>query len=143
MTECAGGSGEPPATLAEFLLDFPIDFYDISLIGGFNIPVFIVPSGGAGYCKSATCLSDLNHHCPRELQVRQNEHVVACKSACLAFNHPEYCFTGAYTNPSTCKLSNYSRMLKDSLSIFTCTRANYILFQDLGTSRRNKECMKD
>ncbi|GFY92165.1 thaumatin-like protein 3 [Actinidia rufa] len=176
VTECASGSGEPPAILAEFLLDFPIDFYNISLVGGFNIPVSIVHSGGARDCangpflrcktdggqaasgvklnapltnlakatvsratevvtrrnvpvpvvnspvtpsrpvdcNSATCLSDLNHHCPHELQVRRNGHVVACKSACLAFNQPEYCCTGAYNNPKTFSPSNYSRMFKDS-----------------------------
>ncbi|GFY92260.1 pathogenesis-related thaumatin superfamily protein [Actinidia rufa] len=56
VTECASGSGEPPAILAEFLLDFPIDFYNMSLVGGFNIPVSIVHSGGAGDSRSIAAL---------------------------------------------------------------------------------------
>ncbi|PSS10010.1 Thaumatin-like protein [Actinidia chinensis var. chinensis] len=139
VAECAGAGGEPPATLAEFTLNSPLDFYDISLVDGFNIPVSIVPTGGSGDCKSAQCLSDLNQNCPHGLQVRRNGRVVACKSACLAFNQPEYCCTGAYNNPNTCKPSNYSRVFKDSCpaaysyayddssSIFTCKGANYLI----------------
>ncbi|GFZ02788.1 pathogenesis-related thaumatin superfamily protein [Actinidia rufa] len=81
VAECAGAGGEPPATLAEFTLNSPLDFYDISLVDGFNIPVSVVPTGGSGDCKSAQCLSDLNQNCPHGLQVRRNGRVVACKSA--------------------------------------------------------------
>lgn len=41
----------------------------------------------------------MNKHCPNGLQVRKNGHVVACKSACLVFNSPEHCCTGAYGSP--------------------------------------------
>jgi hypothetical protein len=39
--ECNGAGGEPPATLAEIRLNGAggLDFYDISLVDGFNVPV--------------------------------------------------------------------------------------------------------
>ena len=33
--ECAGAGGAPPASLAEFTLDSPLDFYDVSLVDGY------------------------------------------------------------------------------------------------------------
>lgn len=137
MEQCAGTGGAPPSTLAEFTLDSPLDFYDISLVDGFNVPVSIVPSGGSGDCRPVRCLEDLNRRCPSGLQVTRNRRVVACKSACLAFNQPEYCCTGAYSSPRTCKPSVYSRVFKDSCpaaysyayddstSIVTCQGADY------------------
>lgn len=137
MEQCAGTGGAPPATLAEFTLDSPLDFYDVSLVDGFNVPVSIVPSSGSGDCRAVRCLADLNQLCPSGLEVRRNGQVVACKSACLAFNQPEYCCTGAYNNPNTCKPSSYSRVFKDSCptsysyayddssSIVTCKGADY------------------
>ncbi|CAK9171534.1 unnamed protein product [Ilex paraguariensis] len=50
VVQCAGAGGAPPASLAEFTLDSPLDFYDVSLVDGFNIPISIVPSGGSGNC---------------------------------------------------------------------------------------------
>ncbi|KAL6981668.1 hypothetical protein U1Q18_023293 [Sarracenia purpurea var. burkii] len=140
VRECAGAGGEPPATLAEFTLNTPLDFYDVSLVDGFNIPVSIVPSGGSsGECKSIKCHSNLNQRCPNELQVKRNDYIVACKSACLAFNRPQYCCTGTYNNPNDCKPTNYSRVFKDSCptaysyayddssSLFTCDGADYVI----------------
>lgn len=144
---CSGGieecgtatDGPPPATFADFLLDEQFDSYAISLLAGFNIPVSIVPSGGSGDCTPVTCLPDLNLHCPSKLQVRRNGQVVACKNACMAFNQPEYCCTGTYDNPNTCKPSSYSKFFKDSCpsaytyayddptSTFTCKGADYLI----------------
>lgn len=137
VQNCSGAGGEPPATLAEFTLDSPLDFYDVSLVDGYNLPISIIPSGGSGNCKSVNCVSDLNQICPASLQVKKNGVVVGCKSACLAFNKPEYCCTGDYGTPDTCKPSNYSRVFKsscptaysyaydDATSTFTCQGANY------------------
>nr|CAD2176479.1 unnamed protein product [Meloidogyne enterolobii] len=42
--ECKGTGGEPPMSLAEFTFGTKDgDFYDVSLVDGFNIPVEIVP----------------------------------------------------------------------------------------------------
>ncbi|KAM4073012.1 hypothetical protein ACB094_11G183900 [Castanea mollissima] len=112
--QCTGAGGAPPATLAEFTLDSPVDYYDVSLVDGYNA----LPVG---------------------LQVKRNGHVVACKSACLAFNTPEYCCTGAYATPNSCKPTNYSKVFKavcptsysyaydDPTSTFTCKDGNYLI----------------
>ncbi|XP_047336256.1 pathogenesis-related thaumatin-like protein 3.5, partial [Impatiens glandulifera] len=138
--QCAGTGGTPPATLVELTLDTPLDFYDVSLVDGYNIPISITPLNSVVGCKRVECLNDLNKNCPRGLEVVEDGRVVACKSACLAFNQPEYCCTGVYNVPSTCKPSNYSRIFKsycpsaysyaydDASSIFTCsTGANYLI----------------
>ncbi|KAF3452678.1 hypothetical protein FNV43_RR03111 [Rhamnella rubrinervis] len=136
---CTTAGGAPPATLAEFTLDSPMDFYDVSLVDGYNMPVSIIPEGGSGSCKAVKCLSDLNKRCPNGLQVRWHGRVIGCKSACMAFNKPEYCCTGAYGNPQTCKPTSYARAFKascptaysyaydDPTSTFTCKGANYLI----------------
>ncbi|CAK9154898.1 unnamed protein product [Ilex paraguariensis] len=121
ILQCDGAGGAPPASLAEFTLDSPLDFYDISLVDGFNMPVSIVPSSGSGNCSES------------------KGRVVACKSACMAFNKSEYCCTGEYNDPKKCKPTNYSEVFKaacptaysyaydDATSIFTCKGANYLI----------------
>lgn len=75
--KCAGTGGTPPASLAEFTLDSPEgDFYDVSLVDGYNMPVSIIPSGGYGRCKAVKCRSDLNQNCPGGLEVRDRKSVV-------------------------------------------------------------------
>lgn len=142
VLECAGAGGAPPASLAEFTLDSPIDYYDVSLVDGYNMPISIIPSNGStgiGMCKAVRCVSELNRNCPKSLQVQRKGRVVACNSACMAFNTPEYCCTGAYGSPSTCKPTNYSKVFKascptaysyaydDPTSTFTCKGANYLI----------------
>ncbi|KAH0782372.1 hypothetical protein KY290_001970 [Solanum tuberosum] len=102
VLQCNGAGGTPPASLAEFTLDSPMDFYDVSFVDGFNIPISVYPSGGSGNCSNIQCSSDINLQCPQELQVKTYDGTaVACKSACFAFNKPEYCCTGEFNNPST------------------------------------------
>ncbi|GAV85684.1 Thaumatin domain-containing protein, partial [Cephalotus follicularis] len=137
VLKCSGVGGVPPATLAEFTLNSPLDYYDMSLVDGFNLLMSIIPSNGS--CKRIGCRSDVNQHCPAGLQVKRNNRVVACKSACFAFNQPQYCCTGAYGNPNTCKPTNYSKIFKDCCpsaysyayddrtSLFTCNGANYLI----------------
>lgn len=139
VLKCAGAGGAPPATLAEFTLDSPVDFYDVSLVDGYNMPISIIPVGGSGSCKPVNCLRDLNKYCPKGLQVKRQGRVVACNSACMALNKPEYCCTGAYGSPQTCKPTSYSRVFKaicptaysyaydDPTSTFTCKGANYLI----------------
>ncbi|KAM6568133.1 hypothetical protein CsatB_016118 [Cannabis sativa] len=145
---CAGTGGSPPATLAEITLGNEQDFYDVSLVDGYNLGISITTSrsggggGGApGKCSYAGCISDLNVMCPASLQVRSADgrRVVACKSACSAFNSPRYCCTGKYGSPQSCKPTAYSKIFKaacpkaysyaydDPTSIATCTRGNYLV----------------
>ncbi|XP_059463086.1 thaumatin-like protein 1 isoform X2 [Corylus avellana] len=135
QVECNGLGAAPPATLAEFTLGSGgQDFYDVSLVDGYNLPMIVEGSGGAGLCAPTGCISDLNQQCPPELRVGNGD---ACKSACEAFGSPEYCCSGAYGSPATCRPSVYSEMFKaacpksysyaydDATSTFTCTAADY------------------
>ncbi|CAG7900718.1 unnamed protein product [Brassica rapa] len=76
--ECSGAGGKPPATIAEFTLNGAsnLDFFDISLVDGYNIPVTIVPYGGAagvGKCMAAGCAADLNVVCPPQLKLTMED----------------------------------------------------------------------
>lgn len=46
--QCSGRGGEPPASLAEFTLNGNggQDYYDVSLVDGYNLPVSISPDEG-------------------------------------------------------------------------------------------------
>ncbi|KAH8966634.1 hypothetical protein BDL97_03G035900 [Sphagnum fallax] len=140
VLKCAGAGGAPPASLAEFTLNAANgdDFYDVSLVDGYNMAIRITPSGGKGACGVPGCTSNLNTHCPAALQVMSaTGSVVACKSACAAFGTPQYCCTDAYGSPTTCLPTPYSKVFKsacptaysyaydDASSTFTCTGANY------------------
>ncbi|RZC05408.1 thaumatin-like protein 1b isoform X2 [Glycine soja] len=138
--ECAGSGATPPATLAEFTLDGAggLDFFDVSLVDGYNVAMLVAPQGGSGdNCTSTGCAGDLNGACPSELRVTSEDgkQSVACKSACEAFGSPQYCCSGAYGSPNTCKPSPYSQIFKnacpraysyaydDKTSTFTCASA--------------------
>ncbi|KAK6159575.1 hypothetical protein DH2020_006889 [Rehmannia glutinosa] len=133
--ECNGSGAAPPATLAEFTLGTGgLDFYDVSLVDGYNLPMIVEATGGSGMCASTGCVTDLNRVCPSELRVGGGE---ACKSACEAFGSPEYCCSGTFNSPAACRPSVYSQMFKmacprsysyaydDPTSTFTCSGADY------------------
>ncbi|KAF5179956.1 Thaumatin-like protein [Thalictrum thalictroides] len=139
--ECNGAGGAPPVTLGEIRLngDAGKDFYDISNVDGFNIPLSITPSDGG--CTSISCSADINLVCPDDLSVKgPGGNTIACKSACLAFNQPQDCCTGAFNSPDTCQPTDRSRIFKnacpqaysyafdDPTSLFTCANgANYAI----------------
>ncbi|XP_044757458.1 thaumatin-like protein 1b [Coccinella septempunctata] len=142
--ECNGAGGNPPATLLEITQkgNAGLDYYDVSLVDGFNLKASMTPQGGQGdgsqySCKKAGCDTDINQKCPGELQLKNGQgQVIGCKSACLAFNTDEYCCRGAHDRPETCKASdwpkNYPQQFKelcpdaysyaydDHKSTFTC-----------------------
>ncbi|PSS29937.1 Thaumatin-like protein [Actinidia chinensis var. chinensis] len=145
--DCGGAGAVPPATLAEFTLNGAggLDFYDVSLVDGYNLPMLVVPRGGAGgNCTATGCVAELNGQCPAELRVVSGgaygtDESVACKSACLAFGDPQFCCSGAYATPDTCKPTSYSEFFKsacpraysyaydDGTSTFTCASADYVI----------------
>ncbi|PIM98590.1 hypothetical protein CDL12_28929 [Handroanthus impetiginosus] len=140
--KCTGGCA-PPVSLVEFTIgsgSAAKDFYDVSLVDGYNVGLGVRPSGGSGDCQYAGCLTDVNGICPKELQVTDGSGaVVACKSACAAFNTPEYCCTGDFAIPQTCTPTEYSRIFKnacptaysyaydDLSSTCTCTGSDYLI----------------
>ncbi|XP_020093757.1 thaumatin-like protein 1b isoform X1 [Ananas comosus] len=141
--QCNGAGAAPPATLAEFTLSSSAssssaaqDFYDVSLVDGYNLPMTIEANGGTGGggggCAATGCAADLNKRCPAELRVGEGEGE-ACRSACEAFAKPEFCCSGAFASPAACRPSVYSQMFKsacpksysyafdDPTSTFTCS----------------------
>ncbi|EPS73012.1 hypothetical protein M569_01746, partial [Genlisea aurea] len=139
--ECNSKGGIPPATLVEFTLGGygGNDFYDVSLVDGFNLPVSVQSRRGG--CPSTSCPTDINARCPGSLAVKDpNGGTIGCKSACLAFGSPQYCCTPPYGSPATCGPSSYSKIFKgfcpqaysyafdDKTSTFTCpTGGDYLI----------------
>lgn len=150
VTGDCGGSlkctlgGETPVTLAEFTIassPTDMDFYDVSLVDGYNVGMGVKAIGGTGDCQYAGCVADLNSDCPNELRVTDldSRSVVACKSACAAFNTAEFCCTGDHSTPQTCSPTQYSALFKnacptaysyaydDASSTCTCSGSDYLI----------------
>ncbi|KAG7556374.1 Osmotin/thaumatin-like superfamily [Arabidopsis suecica] len=144
--ECAGNGAAPPTSLFEITLGHGADdkdFYDVSLVDGYNLPIVALPTGGGliGACNATGCVADINISCPKELQVvgEAERGVVACKSACEAFGLDQYCCSGQFANPTTCRPSFYSSIFKracpraysyafdDGTSTFTCKASQYAI----------------
>ncbi|KAK4260557.1 hypothetical protein QN277_003654 [Acacia crassicarpa] len=98
--ECTGW-GTPPNTLAEFALNqfTNLDFYDISLVDGFNIPMDITPLNSK--CAKSSCTADINGQCPKVLKVPGG-----CNNPCTLFKTDEYC---CFKGPGSCAPTAYSR----------------------------------
>lgn len=105
-----------PVTLAEFGLDkyLGLDFYDISLVDGFNLPLTIRPFGVDlnDKCKSVKCGFDFNV-CPESFKQYGNNGIVACNSACSATHEDQYCCPSPPYDSSSCHPSDYSRIFKN------------------------------
>lgn len=131
-------------TLAEFgLSNSGQDFYDVSLVDGYNLPMVVAPQGDET-CSTIGCVIDLNTMCPNELRVTGNtsmmQPIIACMSPCRTFRLPKYCCTGAYTARESCPPTTYSQVFKracprafsyaydNSSSLFTCaSKPNYVI----------------
>ncbi|KAM4106926.1 hypothetical protein ACJW30_04G100000 [Castanea mollissima] len=140
---CNGNGAKPPASLVEIFIaaDGGQDFYDVSLVDGFNLPISVATKGGSGECRASSCPTNVTKACPTELQMKGSDgRVLACKSACTAFNTSKYCCTGTFNVPKTCPPTDYSRLFKqqclqaysyaydDKDSTFTCSgRPDYLI----------------
>ncbi|KAJ7093873.1 thaumatin-like protein [Mycena belliarum] len=108
------GTGVPPATLAEFNLGAGgTDFYDVSLVDGYNLPMRIDNNVGCGI---PSCPVDLGPNCPSQLKgpFDSSGFPVGCRSACNvdalngnAGNSPNCC-SGSHDTPATCPSSGVS-----------------------------------
>ncbi|THG05129.1 hypothetical protein TEA_012935 [Camellia sinensis var. sinensis] len=144
--ECDGVGAAPPASLFEITMGTNADekdFYDVSIVDGYNLPLIAAPQEVFGVCNATGCVSDLNTGCPKELQVVDGDNggvgVVGCKSACEAFGLDQYCCSGEFANPTTCRPSSYSTIFKtacpraysyafdDGTSTFTCKASDYAI----------------
>jgi hypothetical protein len=137
-------------TLAEFGLDKyeGNDFYDISLVDGYNLLMKIEPIAGTFQtspfgnpkydCKAVLCKHDMLSDCPNELKEVKNGRTVACLSACSKFHNQEYCCPNGspFGSAKTCKASSYAHYFKqrcpdaysyafdDEKSTFACRSGN-------------------
>ncbi|KAH9927973.1 Osmotin thaumatin-like protein [Epithele typhae] len=102
------GTGVPPATVAEFTLQGAgfQDWYDVSLVDGYNLPMSITNNKG---CHLANCGVDLGPNCPEPLKgpFDASGFPVGCKTACKAGLAPDprndpYCCTGSHDTAATC-----------------------------------------
>ena len=95
--------GTPPNTLAEFALNQynDMDFYDISLVEGFNVPIKFSPNSSSG--RALNCTADINGQCPNELKAEGG-----CNNPCTVFKSNEYCcYSGS------CEATDYSKFFKE------------------------------
>jgi hypothetical protein len=125
-----------PASLAELTLtNSPtgLDFYDVSLVDGFNLPIELdalghVPDAGHPYnCGDPQCAVDLNPTCPQPLQDIVDGAVLACANdECKVLGgndaaSPDCIYPNEYTRffKDACPTA-YSYPYDDPTSTFTC-----------------------
>jgi hypothetical protein len=143
--DCGGrfqctGYGSIPATLAEFDLDAwdGLDFYDVSMVDGSNLPMYINITGGqtkdpisSDGCVAAGCTKPVQ--CPAALVVDGG---AGCESACGVFGTDQYCCRGQWSSRAACRPAQwpvdyaavfkdaepyaYSYVDDDATSVFTC-----------------------
>jgi hypothetical protein len=146
--DCAGRFqcrqyGGIPATLAEFKFNtwHNLDFYDVSMVDGANIPLWINIAAGrtkdpvnAKGCSPRGCVHKVI--CPKKIQVAKNSRTVGCISACARLKTDQYCCRGKWSARSACDPRKwpvdyaalfkkaqpyaYSYVYDDATSTFTC-----------------------
>ncbi|KAF8595310.1 Osmotin, thaumatin-like protein [Ceratobasidium sp. AG-I] len=102
------GPGVGPNTVTEWTIgaNDSQDYYDVSLVDGFNVPIKITNNQG---CAQVDCAADLILNCPAPLKgaFGADGKVVGCMSACEANldgtpTNSKNCCTGQYSTPATC-----------------------------------------
>ncbi len=148
--DCGGlfqckGWGTIPATLAEVNFDAwdSLDFYDVSMVDGSNLPMYInitKSSGGtqdkisSDGCVPAGCTKPVV--CPSVLDVKVGSTVVGCISACARLGTDQVCCRGQWSSRAACDPASwpvdyaavfkraepyaYSYVDDDATSVFTC-----------------------
>ncbi|XP_062119552.1 protein P21-like [Humulus lupulus] len=126
--DCGGtlqcqGYGQPPNTLAEYALNQynNLDFFDISLVDGFNVPMEFGPT--SPQCsRGSKCAAAINSECPSQLRANGG-----CNNPCTVFRTDQFC-----CNSGNCGPTDYSRFFKnrcpdaysypkdDATSMFAC-----------------------
>jgi Thaumatin family len=148
--DCGGlfqckGWGTIPATLAEVNFDAwdSLDFYDVSMVDGSNLPMYINTTSSSGGtvdpissdgCVPAGCTKPVV--CPTVLDVKVGGTVVGCISACARLDTDQLCCRGQYSSRAACNPTTwpvdyaavfkraepyaYSYVDDDATSVFTC-----------------------
>ncbi|RVW46693.1 Thaumatin-like protein [Vitis vinifera] len=86
VLECTA-YGAPPNTLAEFALNQfnNLDFFDISLVDGFNVPMAFSPTSN-GCSRGIRCTANIVGQCPSQLRAQGG-----CNNPCTVFKTDQYC----------------------------------------------------
>jgi thaumatin family protein len=148
--DCGGlfqckGWGTIPATLAEVNFDAwdSLDFYDVSMVDGSNLPMYInITKSSDGTkdkvspdgCVPAGCTKPVV--CPSVLDVKVGSAVVGCISACARLGTDQLCCRGQWSSRAACNPAEwpvdyaavfkraepyaYSYVDDDATSVFTC-----------------------
>ena len=163
--DCAGrfqcqGWGTIPATLAEYDLDAwnNLDFYDVSMVDGSNLPMYIYPTSGKATkkvsihgCVPAGCTSAVR--CPKALKIYYHGNYVACESACAKLGGDQYCCRGKWAPRAMCNPRkwpvDYARVFKraepyaysyvddDATSVYVCSgQCDYHIVFGLSPGKR-------
>lgn len=136
-----GPFGCVPATLVEltFGINGNLNFYDVSLAEGFNLPITVAPLNNTSQeghvCGMAKCDINLNDICPEELRVvnATSGETVACLNGCAKYHTDEFCCAGDNSTQTSCNNSEYAEFFKgacpdaysyafDSEATFYCPR---------------------
>ncbi|WP_329172079.1 thaumatin family protein [Streptomyces sp. NBC_01477] len=109
--DCTTTCGGPvtPTTLGEFTFDAfdGMDFYDVSMVDGSNLPMYINishttstdPLTAAG-CHRGACTRAVD--CPAAMRATADGQVIGCKPPCAAFGGDTYCCRGAWAGREHC-----------------------------------------
>ncbi|MHA6765301.1 thaumatin family protein [Streptacidiphilus sp. PAMC 29251] len=110
--QCSGPT--TPTTLGEFTFDAfdNLDFYDVSMVDGSNLPMYINvshtvttdPVSAAG-CYKGACTKPIV--CPSAMQAVSGGQVIGCKPPCAAFGGDTYCCRGAWAGRDNCVPSKW------------------------------------
>ncbi|TRO70678.1 hypothetical protein FKB34_17475, partial [Glycocaulis profundi] len=114
-----------PNTVAEFALKqyADYDYFDISVIDGFNLPMQFSPNSG-GCTRGIKCAANINGQCPAPLQTRGG-----CNHPCTVTKRDKDCCSGQFQqNCQPTTLSNFFKNLcpdvrsyeADKTSTFSC-----------------------
>lgn len=109
---CDGAN--PPTTLGEFTFDAyaGMDFYDVSMVDGSNLPMYINvshttttdPVSAAG-CYKGVCTTAID--CPSAMRQMSGGQEIGCKPPCAAFGGDTYCCRGAWAGREHCVPSKW------------------------------------
>uniref|UniRef100_A0ACD5VLF3 Uncharacterized protein n=1 Tax=Avena sativa TaxID=4498 RepID=A0ACD5VLF3_AVESA len=113
--DCGGAlncsiSGQPPNTLAEFTTGSTQDFFGISVIDGFNVPVDFLPvreQGEKECSKGLQCAANITSQCPKEIKVTGG-----CNNTCTGTGSSNCIYSGFFKRmcPDVYSLPNDSSM---------------------------------
>lgn len=114
--DCTTTCGGPvtPTTLGEFTFNAydGMDFYDVSMVDGSNLPMYINishtvstdPVTAAG-CYRGGCTHPVD--CPAAMQATSGGQTIGCKPPCAALGGDTYCCRGAWAGREKCVPANW------------------------------------